>query len=289
MYQDVRVESADGMVLGAAILVAEDLLLTCAHLTVGRPTMKITFPGRPGAVSVTAKQCTRWARSGDHGDIALLEITEPRTLPAGVRPCRFASLDAPLPAADLPSSTLTAVGFPASTRSQGVHATVSTNASRWLESEWLQIDVREAHLQHLDNGFSGAAVRLPSNDVVGMVTDSVDPRRQGYVGKMLPLRTIRRYWPGLVDRLPDEPPELPRDLPACVVDVPTRTSPEEIFRLAFPQFDAPNFVSVWDAAMYAHDNVVVPDALHRFLTTLAAHVDDPAKRDRLRGGLDRWH
>jgi hypothetical protein len=290
MYQNVRVESEDGHVLGAAILVAEDLLLTCAHLTAPQSAMKITFPGLPGEVAVKAKPCTRWRQLGDHGDIALLEITEPRTLPAGVRPCRFASLDALVPRGDLSSFTLTAVGFPGSMRSEGVHATVATNANRWLESEWLQIDVREEHLQHLDNGFSGAAVRLPSDDVVGMVTDAVNPRRQGYVGKMLPLRTIRRYWPGIVDRLPDEPPDLPRDLPAYLVDGPTRATPEQIFRLAFPEFVAvPTFVSVWDAAMYAHDNAVVPGALHRFLTTLAAHVDDPAKRARLREGLARWH
>ena len=92
MYQDVRVESADGFVLGAAILVAEDLLLTCAHLIAGQSAMKITFPGLPGKVAVTARQCTRWRQSGDHGDIALLEITEPHTLPAGVRPTSFHAL-----------------------------------------------------------------------------------------------------------------------------------------------------------------------------------------------------
>ncbi|MEU7577007.1 hypothetical protein AB0B50_05295 [Streptomyces sp. NPDC041068] len=86
----------------------------------------------------------------------------------------------------------------------GKHVTLTTSADRLLGQEWLEVDVVRAHLQRLDEGFSGAAVYDPGTDlVVGIVTDAVlSGHDEGYAGRMLPLDTLRGHWEELDDFLP---------------------------------------------------------------------------------------
>jgi hypothetical protein len=199
-----RIDRPDGVVRGAGLLVAAKRVLTCAHVVDGLNTVVVTFPGVPDGADIPATVKSRgpWQREGDPGDVALVELD---VAPQGVVPCELADLDALRPRPGKPGYTLRALGFPDGAETTGDYVTVNSSSDRVLSDEWLQADADQAHLQRLAEGFSGAGLYLPESGevVVGMLTDAIlDDDRGGYIGRMLPLSAIRRYWPDIDDLLP---------------------------------------------------------------------------------------
>ena len=194
----------DDVIRGAGLLVSPRQVLTCAHVVDGLDRVLVAFPGVAGGAGVpaTVRRLTQWRQEGDRGDVALAELDDPA--PAGAEPCRFAPPDALLPRPGTAAYELEALGFPPNMDGNGDFVKLSSSSYRDLGNEWLQADVDAVHLQRLNHGFSGAGLyRADSGLVVGMITDAVlEDERGGYIGRMLPLTTIRRYWESVDDLLP---------------------------------------------------------------------------------------
>jgi hypothetical protein len=195
-----RIDTPDGAVLGAGLLVGGKTVLTCAHVVDGRTEVRVSFPGTAEELPARVALRGPWRGSGDTGDIAVVELRN--SVPFGG--CTFAAPGALLPQPGQSSQELDAMGFPRGHEQDGIYATLRSSADWLLREEWLQVDVGDAHLQAINTGFSGSGVWLPhSGEVVGMITDAVlDRDGNGYVGRMLPTGTIRRHWQGLGDFLP---------------------------------------------------------------------------------------
>lgn len=275
---------------GAGILVSATRLLTCAHVVGGlSEEVHVTFPSTAGRLPARVAWRGPWTRQGDHGDLAVVELDSP----APADPCDFAGLDALRPRPGQASYELHALGFPRGHEDNGIHVTLRTSDDRMLAREWLQADVDQAHLQNLSEGFSGAAVWIPgSNLVAGMITDAVlNEDGNGFIGRMLPLSTIRRYWDGLDDLLPLQwlAPDPRQELRAAVDGMTPTADLGSIFRKAFPAFlrPPPDFRSVWDAIRYVGESLQGEDRLQRYLVALSAHLGGEA-RLRLAGWIRRW-
>ncbi|MEU5952838.1 trypsin-like peptidase domain-containing protein [Streptomyces sp. NPDC047525] len=285
MHWRARIGTAEGSPRGAGVLVDSTRLITCAHVVHGLAEVSVTLPGVTGALPATVAWSGDWKRVGDLGDVAVVELREPLPVPA----CAFAPFDTLLPRMGKAAHELRALGFPRGHEEDGIHVTLRTSADRLLRQEWLEIDVEQAHLARLDEGFSGSAVYDPATGmVVGMVTDAVlDGDHEGYLGRMLPLDTIRRHWEGLDDLLPLDwlPDEPRRELRALLEGVRPGVGPELIVQRAFPTFrrPLPAFTSLWSAVRYVGEDMAGEDRLLRLLTELMTHVPGAARHH-----IDAW-
>ncbi|WPO70056.1 trypsin-like peptidase domain-containing protein [Streptomyces sp. KN37] len=280
MHWRARIATADGVPRGAGVLVDGARLITCAHVVDGLTEVSVTLPGVAEALPAAVAWTGDWRCLGDRGDVAVVELGEP----VGVPPCAFAPLDLLRPREGQGTRELRALGFPFGHEKDGTHVTLRTSADRLLGQEWLEIDVEQAHLQRLGEGFSGAAVYDPgSRLVVGIVTDALlDGDQEGYIGRMLPLDTIRRHWEALDDLLPlDWLPDMPRRELRALFDG-VRLDPgtlELTVRRAFPTFrrPLPAFRSAWHAIRYVGEELTGEERLSRLLRELgrtgAAGVD----------------
>ncbi|MGB8940844.1 MAG: trypsin-like peptidase domain-containing protein [Streptomyces sp.] len=272
-----RIDTVDGVPRGAGILVDGTRLITCAHVVEGHSAVSVTLPHITGALPAKVAWSGDWRRLGDRGDIAVLELAHPLR----VAPCAFAPLDLLRPQPGRTAPELRALGFPFGHEEFGTHATLTTSADRLLGQEWLEVDVVQAHLRRLDEGFSGAAVYDPeSGKVVGMVTDAVlGGDQEGYIGRMLPIETIRRHWEDLddflaLDWLPAEPR---RELRALFEDVRLDADALELLvRRAFPTFrrPLPAFRSIWHAIRYVGEELTGDERLLRLLRALRARLPE---------------
>ncbi|WP_167532756.1 trypsin-like peptidase domain-containing protein [Streptomyces alboniger] len=273
MHWRARIGTVDGVPAGAGVLVDRARLITCAHVVDGLGEVVVTLPGVAEALPATVAWTGGWRCQGDRGDLAVLELGEP----LAVSPCAFAPLDVLRPREGRGTAELRALGFPFGHEKDGTHVTLRTSADRLLGQEWLEIDVEQAHLQRLGEGFSGAAVYDPgTNLVVGIVTDAVlSGDQEGYIGRMLPLDTIRGHWEDLDDFLPlDWLPDAPRRELRALFDG-VRLDPgtlELAVRRAFPTFrrPLPAFRTAWHAIRYAGEELTGEDRLLRLLPELGA-------------------
>ncbi|MFE0170983.1 trypsin-like peptidase domain-containing protein [Streptomyces sp. NPDC059002] len=273
MHWRARIGTVDGVPRGAGVLVDGTRLITCAHVVEGLDEVSVTLPGCAEALHGAVAWVGDWRRVGDRGDVAVVALDRAARVP----PCGFAPLDVLRPRAGHVVRELRALGFPFGHEKEGTHVTLRTSADRLLGQEWLEIDVEQAHLQRLGEGFSGAAVYDPETGlVVGIVTDAVlDGEQEGYIGRMLPLDTLRGHWEELDDLLPlDWLPTLPRRELRALFDG-VRIDPaslELIVRRAFPTFrrPLPAFRSVWHAVRYVAEELTGEDRLVRLLDSLRA-------------------
>ncbi|WP_405663064.1 trypsin-like peptidase domain-containing protein [Streptomyces sp. RK9] len=268
MHWRARIGAVGGAPLGAGVLVDSTRLITCAHVVDGLREIRVSLPGRADGLRATVSWSGDWERIGDTGDIAVLTLDEPLRVPA----CVFAPLGTLRPRAGHTAYALRALGFPRGHEENGTHVTLRTSEDRQLSSEWLEMDVEQAHLQRLDEGFSGAAVYdIESCQVVGIVTDAVlAGDQEGYLGRMLSLDVIRRHWEGLDDLLPlDWLPTAPRrELRALFEGVEVEAGVLELaVRRAFPTLrrDPPPLRSVWQAIRYVAEELTGEDRLARLL------------------------
>lgn len=270
-----RVETESGAVLGAGVLVSPDHVLTCAHIVKGQTRARVTFPGSAATgLPATVVPCGTWLGVDDEGDVAVLDLDAP----VAVEPARFAPVDA---LRGRPTTHLGAYGFPRDKEHSGAVVSLSTRPDMDLRQEWWQLDVPGAHLQPLKQGFSGAGVYLvDSGELVGMITDA-DLSMNGRSGRMLPLRSIRRYWEDIDDVLdlgwltaPDR-----RRLRALMRDVTCQVPLGDVYGEVFPGHPGVRrFRSVWDAIRYVAEEILEPDGLTRFLVALSRHLDDDVRR-----------
>ncbi|WP_405805250.1 serine protease [Streptomyces sp. NBC_00210] len=286
MQWRARIGATDGRPLGAGLLVDATRLITCAHVVQGLAKVSVTFPGVIDSLPASVAWSGDWQRLGDRGDIAVLELEAPLSVPA----CPFAPLDMLRPRDGRATYELRALGFPFGHEDVGTHVTLHTSQDRLQGEEWLEMDVAQAHLQRLDEGFSGAAVYDPVTGlVVGLVADAVlGGEQQGYLGRMLPLDTIRRHWEELddlleLDWLPSRPRrELRRVFEHVQVD---EGRAKLAVKRAFPTFirPLPPFGSVWAAIRFVGEEMTGEDRLLRLLREIRASVPS-----RIGARIDTW-
>jgi hypothetical protein len=262
--------------LGAGFLIDQQRVLTCAHLVKDLTTVRVTFPGGQSDLRATVlPPLTGWARPGDSGDMALVMLDFPVSIP----PARFAS-----PAEAYWAGELRAEGFREDFAKSGSFVTVRTSPDMELSpdgkghgAEWWQIDVDDSHPERLAKGFSGAAVyRVDTAEVVGMITDA-DLRRGGAMGRMLPLPVLRLHWEELDDLLwlPWLAQVHARELRALVEAVVVPVA--EVYQEAFPgPLPRRELRSAWDAIRYTAEERFEDDRLPRFLAVLCRYLPRPA-------------
>ncbi|MEV6751625.1 trypsin-like peptidase domain-containing protein [Streptomyces sp. NPDC051214] len=277
MHWRARIGTVDGTPRGAGVLVDGTRLLTCAHVVEGLSAVSVTLPGVTETLPAKVAWSGDWRRLGDRGDIAVLELAHALK----VTPCAFAPLDTLRPQPGRAAHELRALGFPFGHEQDGTHVTLTTSADRLLGQEWLEVDVGQAHLRRLDEGFSGAAVYDPqSGKVVGMVTDAVlGGDQEGYIGRMLPIDTIRRHWEELDDFLPLDwlPGEPRRELRALFADAHLDADGLEVLvRRAFPTFrrPLPPFRSVWHTIRHVGEELTGEERLLRLLRVLGTRFPE---------------
>ncbi|POX62835.1 hypothetical protein C3492_14235 [Streptomyces sp. Ru62] len=188
----------DGEVAGAGFLVTEDIVVTCAHVTLAAgagpgDTVRLAFPHAPGAPRMEgAVQVEGW-RAPEDVDVAVIRLSGGVE---GVTALRLGS------ATGCRGHTVRSFGFPAQAPAGG-HFGFGV-AGDLLPAT----DSRGAHLQltaanDLTTGFSGApVVDEVTGLVIGMVTEitALDEYERGQgIAYVTPAQTLRETWPGLAE------------------------------------------------------------------------------------------
>ncbi|MFJ8493528.1 trypsin-like peptidase domain-containing protein [Streptomyces sp. NPDC094038] len=266
-----------GAVSGAGFLVAPRTVLTCAHVVQDREwaPLTVSFPNRRDLGGLTATVAVHGGWAGgwtDPGDLAVLELD--REVP--LRPARFAP-----PGAEQGGAHLVAYGFPEG-YGEGVQARYRAVSRTLIADEWLQLEAASAHGQPLAGGFSGAALALPDDRVVGMVVQASDEAGVR-IGRMLPTEVMARYWYDLGALVPAAEADTPaasgllhalvRRAEAAGVDC----RPDQLYRDAAGPFapDPPagGFPSLREAAAYVQWQVDDPEVVPRFADRLRALLE----------------
>jgi vWA-MoxR associated protein C-terminal domain/vWA-MoxR associated protein middle region (VMAP-M) 8/Trypsin-like peptidase domain len=260
----VNTDTATGMTLGAGFLIDQRRLLTCAHIVSGLARVRVTFPGGAAGLGATVIPLTSWAKPGDYGDVALLQLDAP----ISAMPARFARPMGPYWVGEL-----RACGFRRGFEQTGSYSTLRTAPDMTLGAEWWQVDVDPDRPERLAAGFSGAAVYLVSSgEVIGMISDA-DLAGGGLMARMLPLSALRRHWEELDDLL-WLPWASQADTRVLREIVKGSVAPlRQIYLEAFPGTrPGENFSSVWDAIRYVAEERFEEDGLSCFLGRLIPHV-----------------
>ncbi|MBP2704535.1 trypsin-like peptidase domain-containing protein [Microbispora sp. RL4-1S] len=265
--------------LGAGFLVAPEFVLTCAHVVQGKRDLRVSFTqaerrdliGIPATVHATGP----WERAGDRGDVAVLRLQ------------RRVDLERPF-LLTTPATTTgqLAHGFPWDEGEAGAPLRLNLTSAD-LVGEWLHVETATPYAEEPRGGFSGAAVYDETTGaVIGMITDySANPRR--LTGRVLPVRSIRRYWEELDDLLDLSwlPAARRRELRAIVHGASSEMDLRDLVTQVFPGFGGHrDFGSVWDAIRYVGEELPGEDRLARFVPRLARTLTHRRKRQE----LDAW-
>lgn len=218
----VRVSGADGVVHGAGVLVAPDLVVTCAHVVAGatraaetgsrpRTPVVVDFPTVESVGRLPAHVTDEgWVavRRDNTGDLALLRLDRPTTVP----PATLAHCGRPS------ERSVRVFGHPGG-QQLGRWATVQLAGTAGPAGEWVQVHAPSDTAGHFGLGFSGAGmVDLETDAVIGLLV-AVDRHRQARGAWMLTVEACELLLPalgGLI--LPDPVPALPVDSPPSYPD-----------------------------------------------------------------------
>jgi hypothetical protein len=259
--------------LGAAFLITETRLLTCAHTVHGLDEARVGFPGLLEDLPVKVVRRGGWQRLGDLGDVAVLELAAP----VRVTPARLAGPDQ---ARDLAAAgrEFGVCGFPRRGDGDERHATVRTNPVWVRRREWWEL---RAVGGSLEKGYSGSAVYdMSTGEVIGMMSDAEfhdDPRSD--LGSMLPLDRIRLYWEELDDLLPLEWLTAParRELREILGGVPFTPALAAELEAVTGRLPLDAFQSTWHSVRHVAEGFR-EEQLVRYLRAVRRHAPDSAAR-----------
>ncbi|MFF2549194.1 trypsin-like peptidase domain-containing protein, partial [Kitasatospora sp. NPDC058063] len=196
-----QVRDEDDLVVGAGFLVADDLLVTCAHvLADGRygpgSTVTLVFPRADGAPEVTGMVLEDPWRDPREEDVALVRLERP----VGVAPLQLGS------AAGARGHRVRSFGFPQQAPPGGHYGFATAGGilpAADSTGELLQLTAAN----DLTQGFSGGPVLDETTGlVVGMLTSITPPdnhNRGQEIAYVTPTSVLRQAWSG-----PDRPDEL---------------------------------------------------------------------------------
>jgi hypothetical protein len=170
-----RIRDSGGRIYGAGVLVAPDLVVTCAHVVAralqtspngSRPLEPVTvdFPTAThlGTCSATVLDNGWLAMADDYvGDIALLRLDTPKPLPTA----SFALCGVPW------RRSVRVFGHPPTNPDVGEWATADMTGTAGPRGEWVQINSQQVGPQ-IVGGFSGAGVLDETGAVIGLLIAS---------------------------------------------------------------------------------------------------------------------
>nr|WSW47505.1 trypsin-like peptidase domain-containing protein [Streptomyces sp. NBC_01001] len=194
-----QIIGTDGAVAGAGFLVAEDILVTCAHVVTGAGSgpggsVQLVFPRAPGAPRVEGQVLEDPWRAPEDEDVAVVRLSG--ALP-DVEPLALGS------AAGSEGHRVLSFGFPAQAPPGGHWG--YGRAGNWLPA----IEGRSERLQltganDLTTGFSGGPILdTKTGLVIGMLTEitAPDEHERGLgIAYVTPVRVLREVWPDLVEQ-----------------------------------------------------------------------------------------
>jgi serine/threonine-protein kinase PknG len=195
----VRVRDADGVVLGAGILLGERHVLTCAHLlrsdthylgieVAPHIDVVIDFVGSRPVASGTARVATGGWAPPDDGDVVLLELEEPKVI-GSTTPLRRLPLTL--------DRAVRICGFPSGLE-DGLWIDATLSGHGGPGREWVQMNATWAGRQ-VQAGFSGAPVfDKVTHGVIGMVVGKYTDEAAA-ISWMLPVETIARRLPRVTE------------------------------------------------------------------------------------------
>ncbi|QES57758.1 hypothetical protein DEJ51_29290 [Streptomyces venezuelae] len=194
-----RIVGPNGEVAGAGFLVAEEVVVTCAHVVRGAGSgpggsVRLAFPHATGAPRIEGRVLNGPWRDPEAEDVALVRLS---STPAGVTPLPLGS------ASGCRGHQVRSFGFPAQAPPDG-------HFGFGVAGDLLPATgSRSAHLQltaanDLGTGFSGGPVLDEVTGlVIGMLTEITAPdkheRGQG-IAYVTPTEVLREIWPGLVEQ-----------------------------------------------------------------------------------------
>ncbi|MFG2999645.1 trypsin-like peptidase domain-containing protein [Streptomyces sp. NPDC048340] len=197
-----QVLGPDGEVVGVGFLVAEAVLMTCAHVVRAAgaepgDSLRLAFPHLEGAPEVEGLVLADAWRAPEDEDVAVVRLGTGAEVTAGVAPLPLGT------AAGSRGHKVHSFGFPAQAPVGG-HFGYGTAGALLPATEG-----RAAHLQltganDLTTGFSGGpVVDETSGLVIGMLTEITAPdeheRGQG-IAYVTPTQVLREVWPELAER-----------------------------------------------------------------------------------------
>ncbi|WP_245572438.1 trypsin-like peptidase domain-containing protein [Actinokineospora enzanensis] len=174
-----RLHDEAGRTIGAAIVLDQDHILTCAHIADPAAPILVHFRGADKATAHVLDGHRVPATSDERGNVALLKLAEP------FRAAESAPLRRKITVDD---QIVDVYGF-AETSDSGSWTSATLADTGVPGSEWLRLH-RDA--EPITRGFSGAPVlEPPSGDVIGMAVSN------GHQAWMIPVETMAGHLPAL--------------------------------------------------------------------------------------------
>jgi hypothetical protein len=191
----VRIRDASGAVRGAGVLLANEHVLTCAHVLIdASDEVIVEFVGLDHTPRATARVMPEWCvwpRDDQRGDVALLQLNQRLVVPEG--------MGATLRRTALSWDRAVRVcGFPRGWE-DGVYTRATLTGSGGSGREWLQMNARGSGEQRVRAGFSGAGVvDDQTGDVLGIVVGE-DTGEATSLSWMIPAETIVHHIPRVAE------------------------------------------------------------------------------------------
>ncbi|MFD5615200.1 trypsin-like peptidase domain-containing protein, partial [Kitasatospora sp. NPDC127060] len=194
-----QVVGPDGEVVGAGFLVAEGILVSCAHVVQaagGGPgaTVRLVFPHAEGAPRLEGHVLEDSWRAVEGDDVAIVRLTG---TPAATRAVRLGSAEGSR------GHQVRSFGFPAQAPPGG-HFGFGVAGDLLPATEGREVHLQLTEANDLTTGFSGAPVLDEVTGlVIGMLTEITAPdeheRGQG-IAYVTPTQVLRRIWPELTEQ-----------------------------------------------------------------------------------------
>ncbi|WP_328619965.1 nSTAND1 domain-containing NTPase [Streptomyces sp. NBC_00354] len=195
----VQILGDHGAVAGAGFLVAEDIVVTCAHVVQGvgggpGESVRLAFPHAAGAPRVEGLVLDEAWRAPEDEDVAVVRLS---TTPAGVEALPLGS------AAGCRGHDVCSYGFPAQAPPGG-HWGYGKAGGLLSAVEGRGVHLQLTRANDLTTGFSGGPVLDEVTGlVIGMLTEITAPDEHGRglgIAYATPTQVLREVWPALAEQ-----------------------------------------------------------------------------------------